>query len=423
MRSLSSRYLHLLLPLLFSVPHLSESQEAGDGQLRSPRISALKNELGHGNRSALERFWIEADGNAPLIEKFANDDGLLLVTFLWRGGSEVSSVLLQGGPPTPAQKLLVRLADTDLWFRTDPIPQDARFTYGFEVRTNQNIATGVEAVPDKLNHHSFDWRSFVELPTAPPQPWIERLPDVPQGRITVSKIQSKCLSAEREIGIYTPADYSPHVRPCNILIVFDGQAYREVMPLPVILDNLIAKAQIPPTIAIGIPNPSHEIRQRDLHCYDPFADFIAKELIPWARKNYNISSDPHRAVVAGSSAGGLTAAFCAFRYPKVFGNVLSQSGSFWYAPGQRDSLPDYLQERGWLTRQFVSTQRLPIHFFIETGRFEFQAQVFDHHRIRDVLEAKGYPVIYREYNGGHDYFNWRGTFGDGLISLFGKGNG
>jgi enterochelin esterase-like enzyme len=260
----------------------------------------------------------------------------------------------------------------------------------------------------------------VELPDAPPQPWIQRLPGVPRGKITAFKIQSKFLKEERNIGVYTPSNYSPGGKTCNILIVFDGQAYQELIPLPVILDNLIAQAQILPTVAIGIPNPTREARQRDLHCYDPFADFVAKELISWARKNYNISSDPHRAVVTGSSAGGLTAAFCAFRYPKVFGNVLSQSGSFWYAPGQRDSTPDYLQERGWLTRQFVSTPRLPLRFFIETGRFEFQAQVFDHHRIRDVLEAKGYPVIYREYNGGHDYFNWRGTFGDGLIALLGK---
>jgi enterochelin esterase family protein len=244
---------------------------------------------------------------------------------------------------------------------------------------------------------------------------------VPEGKVALSKIQSKCLGAERDIGVYTPAGYSSKAKPCNILIVFDGQAYHELVPLPVILDNLIATGQIQPTIAIGIPNTSHEIRQRDLHCYDPFADFVAKELIPWARKNYNISSDPHHAVVAGSSAGGLTAAFCAFRYPKIFANVLSQSGSFWYAPDQRDSTPDYLQDRGWLTRQFVSSRRLPISFFIETGRFEFQAQVLDHHRIRDVLEAKGYPVIYREYNGGHDYFNWRGTFGDALILLLGKG--
>lgn len=414
---------YFLIPLLFILPHVSKSQVTEDARFKSPRLSVLKNELEHGNRSALERFWAEAKGNAPLVEKFPNKEDLLLVTFLWRGGSGTSSVLLQGGPPTPPQKWLTRLADTDLWFRTDPMPEDARFTYGYEVRTNQNISLEVDAVPDALNNRSFDGRTFVELPAARPQPWIERLPGVPEGKITLSKIESKCLGAERDIGVYTPAGYSSKGKPCNILIVFDGQAYHELVPLPVILDNLIAQAQISPTIAIGIPNPTHEIRQRDLHCYDPFADFVAKELIPWARKHYNISTDPRRAVVAGSSAGGLTAAFCAFRYSKVFGNALSQSGSFWYAPGQSDSVPDYLQDRGWLTRQFVSSPRLPVRFFIETGRFEIQAQVLDHHRIRDVLETKGYAVIYREYNGGHDYFNWRGTFGDALIALLGKGNG
>lgn len=409
-----------VIQLLLILPLVTRSQVAGGGPFQSRRLSALNNELDHGNQSALERFWGEAKGNAPLVEKFANDEGLVLVTFLWRGGSRVSSVLLQGGPPTPRQKWLSRLAGTDLWFRSDPIPQDARFTYGFEVRTNQNTSVEVDPVPDPLNNRSFDGRSFLELPTAPPQRWIQRLPGVPEGKITISKLQSKCLGSDRDIGIYTPAGYSSKAKAYNLLIVFDGQAYHELMPLPVILDNLTAKTQIQPTVAIGIPNPSHEIRQRDLHCYDPFADFVAKELIPWARKNYNISSDPRHTVVAGSSAGGLTAAFCAFRYPNIFGKVLSQSGSFWYAPDQHDSTPDYLQDRGWLTRQFVASKRLPIHFFIETGRFEFQAQVFDHHRIRDVLEAKGYPVIYHEYNGGHDYFNWRGTFGDGLIALLAK---
>ena len=96
------------------MPHRSNAQETADQRFQSPRLAALSKELKHGNRPALQRFWVEVDGKAPLIERFPNEDALLLVTFLWRAGSELSSVLLQGGPPASAPKWLVRLADTDL---------------------------------------------------------------------------------------------------------------------------------------------------------------------------------------------------------------------------------------------------------------------------------------------------------------------
>jgi enterochelin esterase-like enzyme len=38
-------------------------------------------------------------------------------------------------------------------------------------------------------------------------------------------------------------------------------------------------------------------------------------------------------------------------------------------------------------------------------------------RFRDVLNSKGYAIDYREFNGNHTYLHWRGSFGDGLVSL------
>ena len=39
---------------------------------------------------------------------------------------------------------------------------------------------------------------------------------------------------------------------------------------------------------------------------------------------------------------------------------------------------------------------------------------------RDVLQAKGYKVHYREINAGHDYYNWQSTLAEGLIALLVK---
>jgi enterochelin esterase family protein len=43
--------------------------------------------------------------------------------------------------------------------------------------------------------------------------------------------------------------------------------------------------------------------------------------------------------------------------------------------------------------------------------------------MRDVLRAKGYPVHYLEFSGGHGPMNWMGTLADGLLALFGHAQG
>jgi hypothetical protein len=83
--------------------------------------------------------------------------------------------------------------------------------------------------------------------------------------------------------------------------LFDGWDYRRRIPLPTILDNLIASRKIIPLAAILIHNESQTTRNRELGCDEQFTDFLAKELVPWARKNYRISADPMHTIVAGGT--------------------------------------------------------------------------------------------------------------------------
>src|SRR2546426_11548964 len=241
-------------PLMAAITPSAESQRVEDSPAESPRLTLLKRELEQADRPALDQFWAERKGHGPLLEALPNQAGFVLVTFVWRDNSGPSSILLHGGPPSQMQGTLAHLVGTDLWFRTERIPADARFTYGFEVRTNHDSTIEPRVIPDPLNHQTFDGRSVLELPGAPSQPWIYRVPGVPQGKVIPHQFQSKHLQEKRTIGIYMPPHYSTRDKSCNLLIVFDGNAYQELIPLPVILDNLIAQHQIPPTIAIGIPN-------------------------------------------------------------------------------------------------------------------------------------------------------------------------
>ena len=333
-------------------------------------------------------------------------------------------MFLGGGLPTgESRKWLTRLADTDLWYRTERVPNAARFAYWFRVNLPvkepaDNAGHAAELGrfplrPDPLNPR--DWLaqsmlgSLVELPGAPPQPWVERLPGVAKGALKPHKLKSEILKQERSVTVYTPAGYDPGGEPHGLLVLFDGPHYQDDgIPGPVILDNLIAKEKVRPLVAVFV---KHDIyRNKDLACSEPFADFLAKELVPWVRKNYRVSPEPARTIVGGLSLGGLMSAFCGLRHPEVFGNVLSQSGSYQWFPGMLEGKAASAAEPGWLTREYVEAPRRPVRFYLEAGRFEddFGASLLvENRRFRDVLKAKGYSVRYSEFVGGHDFLGWR----------------
>jgi enterochelin esterase family protein len=88
--------------------------------------------------------------------------------------------------------------------------------------------------------------------------------------------------------------------------------------------------------------------------------------------------------------------------------------------------PQADREPGWLIRQFVEAERLPLNFYLDIGLLENKVlkslgEGMSHHsmnrHMRDVLRAKGYRLTYVEYNGGHDYLWWRQTLADGLVAL------
>jgi enterochelin esterase family protein len=197
--------------------------------------------------------------------------------------------------------------------------------------------------------------------------------------------------------------------------------YTGAIPLPQILDSLTLARAVTPSVAVMIDNASGADRIADLGNRAAFASFLADELVPWVAARYRVTRSPMRTIVTGSSAGGLAAAYVAFRRPDVFGNVLSQSGAFWRGNEGTNAAPFE-----WLTEQYSSSAAKPIHFFLDVGSTESigamggtAPSILQANRnLRDVLKARGYAVDYYEVPGGeHDPSTWRVRLPVGLARL------
>jgi enterochelin esterase family protein len=389
----------------------------------------------------------------------------MLATFLWQGNETTRNVLVDLFPyevAWPDDYRMVRLGETNVWYKTIKMHQKTRCVYRVTPNATYFIPSRdrdltrrrmsfVSSRTDPLNPRHWlhdpenpdnadyaDW-SVLELPDAPPQPWTNPRASVPAGRIETRRFKSSLLNNGRDLVIYLPVGYDRNARmPYGLVVFFDGYAYmpkgaeQPWIPGPTILDNLIAEKRIPPVVGLFIDNPPG-LRNPELACNLKFLDSLNAEMVPWVREHYNVSRDPKNSLVGGLSFGGLSAACAALHHPETFGNVLSQSGGFaWSPPKSGEDLfermrandPD--EEPNWLTKQFIESPRLPIHFYMTAGKDEFDASgggrdiLTTNRHLRDVLLAKGYEVHYDEFYGGHDFLSWRGSLADGLIALLGN---
>jgi enterochelin esterase-like enzyme len=411
----------------------------------SPRMEALRKQVASGQTST-ELFWKQVtQEGTPLAEPFETDGKYQLVTFLWRGARETRNVLVIGSfnvpRATPLDYAMHRLADTDVWYLTVKLPAGARFEYQLSPndplvfdgpRSAQRSAT---AQADPLNSHrwsclpnssKYACQSEAELPGAAPQAWIVNKPGTPAGRIEKQQIRSEIQKLDRPFSVYTPPGYRADGQPNALLVIFDAETYlNDEQRAPTTLNNLIAASKIPATVGVFVSNVGDR-RLKDLVPNPEFADSMSKELIPWVRAHYNVTKDPAQTVVGGYSAGGLAAAYVGLCHPEVFGGVLSQSGSFWWAPGHGvDDNLDATTETNGMAKQFIASPKLPLKFYMDAGTFEGDSTGQENgilepsRHLRDVLLAKGYEVHYRQFVGGHDGLSWRGTLADGLIALIG----
>jgi sugar lactone lactonase YvrE/enterochelin esterase-like enzyme len=175
-------------------------------------------------------------------------------------------------------------------------------------------------------------------------PDSQRQPGVPQGSVTKYTWSASKLypGTTRDYWVYVPKQYKAE-KPACVMIFQDGGGYisdKGATRGPVVLDNLIAKGDMPVTIAIfinpGVMPALSASAQQDRYnrsleydgMGDRYARFLIEEILPEVRKQYNLSTNPDDYGIGGQSSGGIAAFTAAWERPDVFHRVLTFIGSF-----------------------------------------------------------------------------------------------
>jgi gluconolactonase len=205
--------------------------------------------------------------------------------------------------------------------------------------------------------------------------------------------------------VYVPAQYEAS-HPLPYMIFLDGSGYAgNNVRVPVVLDNLIAKRDVPPMIAIFVdpgvmPAISDEAQNRyeRIFEYDSltprFANFLIDELVPEVGRSYNLSKDPNDHGIAGISTGGVGAFVAAWNHPDQFRRVITWVGSFGNFRGA-DRLPGLIRR----------TEPRPIRVFMQTGRQDLVnyagSWYLENPRMAAALEFAGNDVKIELGEDGH----------------------
>ncbi len=405
----------------------------------SPRLRALVTALEASDPNALDAFWDEiGKTHGPLIEILPEHPADVLYTFLWRAepGQVALNVLFNGWFPlhrTTGFDSFTRLGDSNVWYTSYALPAAAHLRYeliapkGWHAASDRATyftldAMEYETFHDPLNARLIDWNnstvSYVEGPAAKTSPYLTKRPEISRGSLEELPVASRVLGNTRTLRIYLPAGYRRNAAEYGLLLAYDGNQYTQAIPTPTILDNMIAARVIAPVIAVFLESPSRDV---EFPPNDSFQRFVAAELLPQLRRHYRISADPRRSAVLGSSYGALAATYTAISHPDLFGNVISQSGSYGWSPTA--SLPQVrgiAADTGWLIKRIAEAPREKIRFYLDAGIWEGNVMLFSNRLLQSVLIGKGYDVVYQEGDGTHSSFYWMLRLPDGLQTALGR---
>ena len=254
--------------------------------------------------------------------------------------------------------------------------------------------------------------------------------DVPHGTVHKIWYHSAHEGIDRRLTVYTPAGYETSGKKYPVFYLLHGiggdeEAWYTQGRSTQILDNLIAEGKAEPMIVVmtngnisqhaapgegpegmivpsmGLPKTMEGTFET---CFPEVVSFVDKTFRTKAQKQFR--------AIGGLSMGGFHSCHISKQYPELFDYV----GLFSAAINKQDGNSDiYADFDAKLEKQFSAKLR-PALYYIAIGNTDFLYK--DNQELRKKMDAKGFPYVYKETDGGHIWRNWRIYLDDFARRLF-----
>ena len=237
--------------------------------------------------------------------------------------------------------------------------------------------------------------------------------NVPQGKVIEFEWRSEIFPGTvRRYWVYVPQQYTDET-PAAVMVFQDGHAYvdpKGQFRATVVLDNLIAKGEIPIMIGIFIdpghkkdelperpgwrPTPENRSFEYDT-LSDQYARFLLDEILPEVGKTYRLTDDPEQRAICGISSGGICAWTVAWYRPDAFRKVLSHVGSFTNIRGGHD-YPARIRKQ----------EKRPLRVFLQDGENDLDNEhgnwPLANQQMAVALKFRDYDYRFEYGVGGHN---------------------
>jgi len=331
-------------------------------------------------------------------------------TFLFRGEAD-EVYLVQRILGLPSRLPMRRVAETTLWYVVLRVPQRSRINYQIEVRRGEHVERFNDPLNPKHSHSPFGAISVCFAFGYITPEWTFPDLDAPSGELTELLVQSHALQRDCPVTLYLPAGFSRSAS-YPLLVVHDGSDFLQYAAAKVVLDNLIHRGEIAPTVAAFLHPRDRLVEYANSAEH---ARFVTSELLPHLQREFPLARNRSGRTLLGASFGAVASLSTAYKSPRTYGSLILMSGSFVSADAGTDhgGGPVFDPVVQFVNRYRERPRHVADRLFVSCGLYELL--IIPNRSMVPIFESAGMRVRYVEARDGHTWENWRDRLRDALL--------